>query len=310
MQNKQVYISGISYKLGELESITEIEELQKTPISLENFLALGLESYAVSAQAPYEMAIDAAMECLEATGISPNKVDAVIYATETFSRTHFSRNDIRVFCNTLNLKRAYPHGLFLSECANIQTGIRMACNMIQSGEARNVLLVTTDKCMDGESRILPPNLSILSDGASACLISAEKPNEGFEIVDTFCWTDPELFFVDPSANFKDFFQRTLAGVKSVGSTLLENNNYHPTEIKGIVVNNYNNSIMYTLVTQVGFTLEQTCLSNLPVFGHAFASDNLINIKTLCSNIKSQKDDLFVISASGPTTWGASLFKQL
>jgi 3-oxoacyl-[acyl-carrier-protein] synthase-3 len=310
MNPKEVYISGISYVLGELESITEIEELQSNAMSMDNFLALGLESYAVSVSSPSEMAIEAGRKCLEETGVLPERIDMVIYATETFGSPSFSREDIRKFCAALNLRRAYPQGLFLSECANIQTGLRMASDSIISGRSRNVLLVTTDKCMDGDTRILPPNLSILSDGASACLITSEKPSSGFQVIDTFCWTDPELYFVDPSKNFKEYFQRTLAGVKSVGTTLLENNKLHPTDITGVIVNNYNTSIMYTLVTQIGFTLEQTCLNNLAAFGHAFASDNLINLKTHCANINSQKDDLFLLSASGPTTWGAALVKQI
>jgi len=85
---------------------------------------------------------------------------------------------------------------------------------------------------------------------------------------------------------------------------------HPSDITGVIVNNYNMSIMHTLVTQIGFTLQKTCLNNLSLFAHAFASDNLINLKTLCADTQSREDDLFLLTALGPTTWGSSLVKQL
>ncbi len=310
MIEKEVYLSGTSYVLGEIESITEILELQEEPMSMENFLGLGLESYAITKEEPYQMAVQAAKETISKTEKSQDRIDVVIYATETFGDVKHTREDIRKFCTELGLNRAYPYGLFLSECANIQAGIKMAAGMIISGNATNILLVTTDKVIDGETRILPPSLGILSDSAAACIISSEKPKKGFQILNTFSWTDPELYFVDPTKNFKDFFQRTVAGVKSVGVTILENEGLHPTDIKGVIVNNYNTSIMYTLVTQIGFTLEKTCLNNLSRFAHAFAADNLINLETLCEDTQSETGDMFLVTASGPTTWGATLVKQL
>jgi 3-oxoacyl-[acyl-carrier-protein] synthase III len=303
---KGVFIQGIEYELGESRSIAEVEELGRDEELLETLLALGLESYRKSSLSPAAMAGAAARRTLERTGVAPSDVQAVVYASTTFWRDDFFKNDIGHLMADLQLDRAYPTGVYLSECANLYSALRTGVALMKSEDLRHVLVLVADVFSEAQSRILPPSISVRSDAASSFMISRDAGQ--FRILDVRQRIEPELYRVHPERDFNDYFKLSMRGISQICADTLARVERQPADFEKFITNNYNLSVLRVFAQQTGFSAGQLFSENIARCAHAIASDNLINLRDLCEAAPPRAGSLFFLLGSGGKMWGTTVLQ--
>lgn len=308
--HSNVYLTALSYELGDLAPMTRIDELRSDSAVLETFSALGLRRYARSDLEPYELARDSARRTLELWGKDASDIDAIIYATNTFGDLRHHRDDLRRLCCALGTDRAYVAGVFGWECSNLYVALQSAMDRLALGRASHVLVISTDKGLPGESRVLPPNLSLLSDGACSCIVTNVLPERGgFSVLSSHSWSDPRLWEFGQPSDIAEFY-RSVEGVKHTAASALQAAAVAPREVDVMVTNNYNASIMRTYALQAEVALDKVFFGNLARFAHAYAADPLINIADVAATGFSRSGACCLLVFSGPVSWGAAVLRQL
>jgi 3-oxoacyl-[acyl-carrier-protein] synthase III len=302
-----VFISGISYHLGETFRIDSIPELQEKSDILENFLALGLKNYCVSDCSPGVLAKQCISQTFEKARLNPDEIDCFIYATNSFWDKNFHSSDIRQLLCDLKLTKAYPIGVFLSYCGNFHSAISIAHERIVAGRAKNVLVVTADKLSPHESRIYPPNITILSDAVASCIITAHEGD--FKIKNTYQHTNPYLWLSKPSDDLLGYMKATFEGIKAAYDGVMKAEAITAESISKVITNNYNLSIVRTFTMPAKFKITQMYTANLARFAHAFASDNLINLDSCVKAENIKAGELLLLLGTSPTTWSTTLLES-
>jgi 3-oxoacyl-[acyl-carrier-protein] synthase III len=305
-----VYISGVSYELGSSSPISEICELKENPELLDAFQTLGLKSYCKSSISPADLARPALARTLEATGIEPRRVDALVYATSSFWNPAFQRREeISRLIDDLELENAYPIGVTLSESANLQSAMRVAAGLVALGDCDNVLVVATDCISDADSRIVAPGISVKSDAAASCLISAD-PNADFELLGARQTIRPGLWNVDAERDLMHYMQSINDALAKTVRGVLEACGCDRGDIRQVIANNYNISVLRTYAATLGFDPTRIYSKNIGRTAHAVAADNLINLADYVAECPPPRGSLFALIGAGPNLWGASVLRTI
>lgn len=170
----KVYIKGISYYLP--EQIVTNEDLVKDfpEWSVDKVAAkVGVYSRHLAAvnETAGDMAEKAARKLFDEYNISPKEIDFIMLCTQ--SPDYFLPSTACILQNKLGIPTtcgAFDYNLGCSGCIY---GLGIAKGLIQTGIAKNVLLLTAETY----NKYLHPsdksNRSIFGDGAAACLISTD-----------------------------------------------------------------------------------------------------------------------------------------
>lgn len=181
------YIKGISYYLPE-KIVTNAELLKEFPEwSVDKVAAkVGVDSRHIAGEneTAGDMAEKAARRLFDEYNIDPKVIDFILLCTQ--SSDHFLPSTACILQDRLGIPTsagAFDYNLGCSGCVY---GMAIGKSFVDSGMAKNVLLLTAETY----NKYLHPsdksNRSIFGDGAAACLIS----NEGFaEIGDVVLGTD-------------------------------------------------------------------------------------------------------------------------
>ena len=169
-----VYIKGISYYLPE-RVVTNEELLQEFPEwNVDKVAAkVGVNSRHLAAadETAGDMAEKAARRLFEEYNINPQTIDFVMLCTQ--SPDHFLPSTACILQHRLGILTsagAFDYNLGCSGCIY---GMVMAKGLIDSGIAKNVLVLTAETYQKYLHPSDKSNRSIFGDGAAACLISTE-----------------------------------------------------------------------------------------------------------------------------------------
>lgn len=168
------YIKGISYYLPE-RVVTNEELLQEFPEwSVDKVAAkVGVNSRHLAAddETAGDMAEKAARKLFEEYRIDPKSIDFLMLCTQ--SPDYFLPSTACILQNRLGIPTtagAFDYNLGCSGCVY---GMVMAKGLIDSGIAKNVLVLTAETYQKYLHPSDKSNRSIFGDGAAACLISTE-----------------------------------------------------------------------------------------------------------------------------------------
>lgn len=181
------FIKGISYYLPE-KIVTNAELLKEFPEwSVDKVAAkvgVDLRHVAGENETAGDMAEKAARRLMDEYHIDPKSIDFVFLCTQ--SSDHFLPSTACILQDRLGIPTsagAFDYNLGCSGCVY---GMAMGKSFVDSGMAKNVLLLTAETYNKYLHQSDKSNRSIFGDGAAACLIS----NEGFaEIGDVVLGTD-------------------------------------------------------------------------------------------------------------------------
>lgn len=178
------YIKGISYYLPE-KIVTNAELLKEFPEwSVDKVAAkVGVDSRHIAGEneTAGDMAEKAARRLFDEYNIDPKVVDFILLCTQ--SSDHFLPSTVCILQDRLGIPTsagAFDYNLGCSGCVY---GMAIGKSFVDSGMAKNVLLLTAETY----NKYLHPsdksNRSIFGDGAAACLIS----NEGVAKIGDVVW---------------------------------------------------------------------------------------------------------------------------
>ena len=181
------YIKGISYYLPE-RVITNEELVQEFPEwSVDKVAAkVGVNSRHLAAadETAGDMAEKAARKLFEEYNINPKDIDFLLLCTQ--SPDYFLPSTACILQNRLGIPTSSGALDYNLGCSGCVYGMAMAKSFVDSGLAKNVLLLTAETYQKYLHPSDKSNRSIFGDGAAACLIS----NEGIaEIGDCVLGTD-------------------------------------------------------------------------------------------------------------------------
>ena len=168
------YIKGISYYLPERVFTNEELVLEFPEWSVDKVAAkVGVNSrhLAASDETAGDMAEKAARKLFEEYNINPKDIDFLLLCTQ--SPDYFLPSTACILQNRLGIPTtsgAFDYNLGCSGCVY---GMAMAKSFVNSGLAKNVLLLTAETYQKYLHPSDKSNRSIFGDGAAACLISKE-----------------------------------------------------------------------------------------------------------------------------------------
>lgn len=302
----KVFLSDISYRL---EDFHQIEEISERKNSTEALLKAGFKNYYTSKHSLLEMAKVCAQTSLEKAGIDRNKFSHFIYATSSlWDSNSYNPTKIGNLLCELALENAYPIGLFLSQCGNVQSEIAIAYSLIKSETSQNILITSTDKVQDEDTRIVAHDFAVMSDAAVSSIIST-KPGK-YEIVTVVQNSNPTLSLLDLEKNFEGYLLLCLEEINKTLSIALERINKSPEDVTRMFMNNYSLETIKDICRLSGFKVEQVYTDNLQRYGHAFAADNLIGLYDFSNQYSTKSGDLFILLGLGFSTWVATIIYRV
>lgn len=168
------YIKGISYYLPE-RVVTNEELVQEFPEwSVDKVAAkVGVNSrhLADADETAGDMAEKAARKLFEEYNINPKEIDFLLLCTQ--SPDYFLPSTACILQNRLGIPTTSGALDYNLGCSGCVYGMAMAKSFVDSGLAKNVLLLTAETYQKYLHPSDKSNRSIFGDGAAACLISNE-----------------------------------------------------------------------------------------------------------------------------------------
>nr|BAW27711.1 acyltransferase [Streptomyces sp. SoC090715LN-17] len=236
------------------------------------------------------LAVRAGRQTLDAAGVAPDEVDALVLCSNTFPSEVGEHGDlIATVLRGLDLGDVPVTGITLNRCASLLTGLQTAATMVAAGRHRTVLVITTDAVPDESARLA--DFALFSDGAAACLISqrVDGAPESYEWVADAHAQDPASMLrgTEISADL----------AKAANQRLFAEAGIRVEQIDGLLHNNIFLPIVMMKEVQAGFRPSQLDTSNITRVGHCFAADPLINLVDRQSAGGVRPDGLYLLASS-------------
>jgi 3-oxoacyl-[acyl-carrier-protein] synthase III len=304
-----MYLQGLNYVVGEAKPIETIESATEDKIKM--LRAAGVTTYCQAVEDAFQNALAVGKEALSQTSLAASDIDMVIYGIEpivnpsnNWVNTYSNDNrDIKWLFKNLELTTALPIGLGFFNCTSFVTAIDMAEKYIETGAAKNVLVIFSAlSTEEGMLPRLPNDNSVESDGAAAFVLSTTKRGGANIKI-----TQHSLQSIDLSAAFdesNEFVFNKYAAVKSGKirkhcNEFLEEAGADKKSMKRFIIQNTNKPTMNLYRMLCGFDQEQLFESNLPKYGHLIGIDNLVNISDLLEDKTLEEgDQAYVLCTSG------------
>jgi 3-oxoacyl-[acyl-carrier-protein] synthase-3 len=296
MQPFPVFLQGPSYVLGEIEA--DHSAIDNLPARAEEFrMALdpalwGWGSFFRSERGVEAMAIDSGSATLRAAGIEPPSVDAlVVCCSEVGEPARMHGRFAATILTGIGLGDIAFYGLSLNRCVNLLAALDIASAFVASGRHRTVLVITTDRVVDEEHRMLP--YALLSDGAASCVVTAgESGRDRYRLLS--CATAQDTRSLDWSGEISSDLAR------QVNDALLAPREMALADVSGLMHANIFKPLVVMKERQAGFTREQIYTDNIERVGHCFAADPLINLvdRIPLGHVRSERHYLLASSVPG------------
>lgn len=305
----EIRVSLPTYVLGEVpHRVAEAAEI--LPAIRQALVESGVDRFWSTRRQPWELAAESASRTLDEAAVDPGSVDVLLYATNSFWDSSFMSNEtISSLMRQVGLTRAFPVGVNLARCANVQACLQQAAALIRGSGMQTVLIACVDKVRPGEDRLVSPKISVVSDAAASVLVSGGSDG-AYELLDTVLVMDAELGQVDPEVQFSEYLSGVTRGLTETLAGLFERAGCSIDAVQQLLPNNYNTWITRSMAKMAGFSEAQVYLDNVGRVAHAVAGDNLINLRDYSETCDPRPGDLVVLLASGPSQWGATLLRRV
>lgn len=263
-----------------------------------------------------DMAIAAAKEALESGNIDRDSIDCIIVATTTPDQT-FPSVAVKVQA-ALDI----PPGIAFdvqAVCTGFVYALSVANSFIVSGQAKNILVVGTDKMtsiLNWEDRT---TCVLFADGAGAVILSAEEGTDS-GIISCHIHADGrhrDILYVDggPSSTQttghivmkgKDVFKHAVTNMAEVVKETLEHNNLKAEDIDWLVPHQANIRIIESTAKKLKMPMDKVIVT-VENHGNTSAASIPLAFDEGVKSGKIKKGDMVLFEGmGGGLTWGAAL----
>lgn len=309
MEEKQVYIGSISYQIGNVTAIEDIEDIDH---SIKKGMRIaGLESISVEPNRDLlKLAENAIRKTMELSKIKAEDIDIVIFSTASYWKINqLTPEAIGQMLVENGLKSSELFMCSILSCVNSAVAIRSARNFILSENVENVLVVNVDVAAPGD-RLVYGNTSLLSDAASSCVVSTLKSE--FELLAVSRKDAHSLYEVTQNreVHLVAKINRMFEEIKASVDVFLDSNQINRSDINVFIANNYSKFISKYTIEQLELQHTKTYVHNIERLGHAFSADNIINLCDMNASGKLLDGDVILTLATGLQNFGTMLLRKL
>lgn len=329
------YIKGISYYLPE-KTITNEELHEIFPEwSVDKVAAkVGINSrhLAEKDETATDMAEKAARLLFDEYNISPSSIDFILFCTQ--SPDYILPSSACILQNKLNIPKSAGALDYNLGCSGCIYGLAMGKSFVESGLAKNVLLLTAETYNKYIHPSDKSNRTIFGDGAAACIIS----NQGIAEIGNVCLGTDGSGYKDliietggsrnkeQSGNvtedenghikYDDYlymngsaiFNFTLETVPKIINDTLHNNKLEKGEIDYYVFHQANKFMLNTIRKVCGLPKDKFYI-DLEETGNTVSSTVMIGLKQCLNNHQINKDMKVMIAGFGVgLSWGGTILK--
>jgi len=269
------------------------------------------------------MAIKAAQNLIEKSGINPKEIDLVLVATATPDMPVAAT---AVYTATqIGAVNAFAYDL-QAACSSFLYGMSTAAAYIESGRYKKVLLIGSDKMSSIIDYTDRATCIIFGDGAGAVLFEPNTEGHGFQ--DEFLRSDGvgrEFLKIDAGGSIlppseetvknkqhfvhqegQTVFKYAVSGMADVAEKIMERNNLTKEDVNWLVAHQANKRIIDATAHRMGLD-DSKVLINI----HKYGNTTSATLPLLLSDFESQLkkgDNLIFASFGGGFTWGAIYLK--
>ena len=269
------------------------------------------------------MAIRAAQNLFDKSGINPKEIDLVLVATATPDMPVAAT---AVYTATqIGAVNAFAYDL-QAACSSFLYGMSTAAAYIESGRYKKVLLIGSDKMSSIIDYTDRATCIIFGDGAGAVLF--EPNTEGLGLQDEFLRSDGvgrEFLKIDAGGSIlppseetvknkqhfvhqegQTVFKYAVSGMADVAEKIMQRNNLTNDSVNWLVAHQANKRIIDATAQRMGLD-DSKVLVNI----HRYGNTTSATLPLLLSDFESQLkkgDNLIFASFGGGFTWGAIYLK--
>lgn len=270
----RVFMTGIAHITGDPRPITAIEPIAAEPGLLDALHEVGLSRYRHARDCPIDMAATCIAETLDHSRMPASGIDILMLASSTVGFGQIENTELLQLSERFGLAHATPIGVSAAECANFGTALHLARTLVTTGEARTVLLVTTDACTTPQQRLLRQVNSVVSDGAASCLVTTEPAR--IEILATATATNQLIRAATNPDTIAALTRRTLIGL---ADEVLLRANIDRAQVRQVITNNINTEALRFMTLSAGLDHNLCYDDNVADFAHVHSADNLLNLQS-------------------------------
>ncbi len=269
------------------------------------------------------MAIRAAQNLIEKSGLDPKEIDLVLVATATPDMPVAST---AVYTATqIGAVNAFAYDL-QAACSSFLYGISTASAYIESGRYKKVLLIGSDKMSSIIDYTDRATCIIFGDGAGAVLF--EPNTEGLGFQDEYLKSDGlgrDFLKIEAGGSIlpaseetlrnkqhfvhqegQTVFKYAVSGMADVADEIMKRNNLTKDSVNWLVAHQANKRIIDATAQRMGLD-ESKVLINI----HRYGNTTSATLPLLLSDFESQLkkgDNIIFASFGGGFTWGAIYLK--
>lgn len=269
------------------------------------------------------MAIKAAEDLLQKSGVNPKEIDLVIVATATPDLLVASTS---VYVATeIGATNAFGYDL-QAACSSFLYGMSTAASYIESGRYKKVLLIGADKMSSIINYSDRATCIIFGDGAGAALF--EPNEEGLGLQDEYLRSDGigrEFLKIDAGGSIlppseetiknkqhfvhqegKTVFKYAVSNMADVAEKMLTRNKLTKEEVDWLVAHQANKRIIEATSNRIGLESEKVMI-NIHKYGNT-TSATLPLLLADYEHLLKKGDNLIFAAFGGGFTWGSIYLK--
>lgn len=269
------------------------------------------------------LAIKAAQNLIQKSGINPKEIDLVLVATTTPDMPVAAT---AVFVATqIGATEAFAYDL-QAACSSFLYGMSTASAYIESGRYKKVLLIGADKMSSIIDYTDRATCIIFGDGAGAVLF--EPNHEGLGLQDEFMRSDGigrEYLKIDAGGSLlpssketvenrqhyvfqdgKTVYKYAVTGMADVSAKIMERNNLSNDDVNWLVAHQANRRIIDATASRMQLD-ESKVLVNIEKYGNTTSATLPLLLHDFESKFK-KGDNIIFAAFGGGFTWGAIYLK--
>ncbi|MER7705184.1 hypothetical protein ABTX81_20100 [Kitasatospora sp. NPDC097605] len=289
-----VYLSGIAVELGRRVPIAELDD-PSVAAELENLHAGGLRHCRVAGQDVVELAAAGARRTLAAAGLTA--VDAVVHATDSPYRETATKDGWAVLAGA-GVPTAPTVVVGGSASANLAAALRVATGLLTAERLDTVLLVSADR-VTGAGRYQPVGVTVLSDGAAACVVGARPYGPAYRVLGVS--TAIKADAVEVSNSLKAA-QLVKLGVTEARERLLRTLPEPDRGFRHLITGNYSLATRTFLARLCGTDPAAVHTPAVAELGHSYSADLLHGLESLRERGLVEEGERVLVLATSPRSW--------
>ena len=303
-------ISAIAYALpAQRRSLRELHalgQLESDPALLEQF---GFSHvYVAEEETPYSLALEAARALLHEYSVAPDSIDTLLYcgtpsvafaaagsavdATSHISSTQRFQYPATRLQYDLDLECASTFALDQLACTSLFSAVRVARALVETGDARRVLCVSSEFFPVGAGREAIYNCT----ADAACAVLVDHSADRNRILASAHTTKGYYWQGDAMRN--EIVASYFPTAKHVIEETLRRARWRPDEVTWVIPHNISIRSWEILLGLTGIPRERLWCRNIARIGHTLAGDNFINLRDAVSDGSVRPGDRLLLFSYG------------